>query len=333
MSQLQSPQTLAILSCVAHQADASIAEISKHTGLRDHKIRYCLSNLRDRGIISPALQINPYTLGYTEYYIFFTVENSSSARSRIVQTLCSTPEVFWVGELGTAFQFGASILSKGVHELVAILQRISQRAGGAIIERTVATCYSLYTAVSHVLSEKKVPIPFLWYGDDGKRVEIDEVDHAILRALSLNPFKSYGQLGREIGRPASTVDYRVKAMRKSGVIVGLEYRIDYSVLGLTSFPAMLYLRQTTPEVHQKLLQFCLRSPFVSYYASLIGRWDSELGVKIRDPRELSTVSEQLNDLLGPALARVEFYTDIKCHKLEAYPFHAFPRPKGPIKAR
>ena len=315
-----------ILAFSCFQANASAAAIAKQSGYREHVVRNCLRRLRDLEIVRPVLQINPYVLGYTEYYTFFAIENSASGYQRAVKALTSTPEIFWVGEFGTAYRFAASILAKGPRDLARILDSVSIKIGSALKERAVTICHSLYSMQPHVYSSRAVPVPSSWYGDVGETVAIDSLDHQILRNLSKDPLMTLSQLSRKVGSPISTLEYRVASLKEQGVIVAYEYVTNEERLGTSTFPVALYLRRNTPDVQKKILDFALSTPQVTYLAFLIGRWDAEFGVRVKHPREISAVLEGINELLGPDINRLEFYPYFQVLKLEYYPFDAFVTP-------
>ncbi|QQT68394.1 Lrp/AsnC family transcriptional regulator [Brevibacterium casei] len=64
------------------------------------------------------------------------------------------------------------------------------------------------------------------------KVELDDVDLRLLRALRRNARASGSALAAEVGISESTVSLRLKRLRSSGVIRGFSVDIDTSALGI-----------------------------------------------------------------------------------------------------
>jgi len=65
-----------------------------------------------------------------------------------------------------------------------------------------------------------------------QKVELDDVDLRLLRALRRNARASGSALAAEVGISESTVSLRLKRLRSSGVIRGFSVDIDTSALGI-----------------------------------------------------------------------------------------------------
>jgi Lrp/AsnC family transcriptional regulator, leucine-responsive regulatory protein len=73
------------------------------------------------------------------------------------------------------------------------------------------------------------------------QVELDEVDLALLRALSAEGRASLRQLAAALGVSAPTVTERMAKLERAGVIIGYATQIDWSAVG---YPETVYLSVT-----------------------------------------------------------------------------------------
>lgn len=65
-----------------------------------------------------------------------------------------------------------------------------------------------------------------------QKVELDEIDRRLIRALSEDARASGSSLAASVGVSESTVSLRLKRLRTSGVIKGFRVEIDTSAIGI-----------------------------------------------------------------------------------------------------
>ena len=308
-----------VLACVTLEARMSVAKLSKVTGLSDHAVRHSLKKLIDSGSIWQFVAINVHALGYTDFgiYVSRAAESKQSAESfisKLVQSSC----VPWVVELGGVYQYGFSLIFKHITEVDTFLSEIIPKGENKIRELTIVPR----------IEWKWYPPKFWWSGCHnseltcgGKvpKVETDELDHAILRSVSLPQCATMSALARHLGQAVSTIEYRVRRLETTGVISGYAYSLDLPSLDLRRYVFLIQEKSYNPTFRRKIFQFCREHPHVPSLIHCVGSWNFELSFDLPRDKKLSEVRQELFDEVGIEDERITMLEYFKTIKLSPYP--------------
>lgn len=112
---------------------------------------------------------------------------------------------------------------------------------------------------------------------------IDDIDRALLRALSLDATQSTAELARQLGLSQPQVWRRVKLLREAGIIAGTRVDLDLEKLGLgvTVFLG-LKLRAKSHISLDDLERAVSAIPEVTEVQHVLGEYDYRLRVTARD---------------------------------------------------
>jgi Lrp/AsnC family leucine-responsive transcriptional regulator len=111
------------------------------------------------------------------------------------------------------------------------------------------------------------------------RQEIDEKDQKILDELLEDAGQSVTELAAKLKMPRTTVQERIKKLRKLGVIKKFTIQIDYSKLGKPATTFILISFQQGAVSQKKLAQEIAKLPEVVEAHLITGEWD--ILVKVR----------------------------------------------------
>lgn len=310
-----------IVSSVQLQAQAPVSAIARETGYREHTVRYCLEDLKSRGILDGFAFINPYPLGYTQYRIYFSrTPETKVSKQKLLEALVSSPRTAWVAEFGGDFQYGVSLYAKRITEVDTFFSDLSAKCGGKFYEKSFALPVSWTSYRCKYLSSHKSAVECLSGGGNAAEASIDELDHRILRAISGPAVASRVKIARELGIPVTTLDYRIKRLEKRGVIVGYAYRVNARACGLQMFALMVYTRNPSPEFTTQISRFAAEHPHVTNFTHCMGSWDYELRIEVPEAREASGISQELHDRFGDNVSNVKILTSFETLKASTYPF-------------
>ena len=308
-----------ILAAAQLQADASVPALAKSTGYREHTVRHCLEQLKEREIISMYPFVNIYPLGFEEYAIFFSMPAAKKERHAVLQALNASERVAWVLQVGGDYQYGVAICGRTATEVSAFFDSLCSTFGDVFYEKSVAVriCWVLFTR--KYLSKKILKIKPLYCGDIGTQVAIDEIDHRILSGLSTSKFSSFRELGDQLELPATTFHYRLKRLKEQRVLSGFAYGVDASKLGMQPYRLLISMRKISLSTKQKMFAFCKLQRHVVALIHCIGSWDYEVKVEIASPSELTQLIDELHDHFGTSLHAIRVLSVLETLKLELYP--------------
>ena len=140
---------------------------------------------------------------------------------------------------------------------------------------------------------------------ESKTYELDRIDRALLRALSVNARASGAALAHELAVSESTLSLRLRRLQDLGIIKGFRVDIDHAALG-SSLQALIAIRFATHN-RRRIAEFhetALHIPGVLGVFHVSGADDFLVHVVTRDARELRDVIVQ-RLLEQPAVARAE----------------------------
>ena len=311
-----------ILACIELRANISISEVSKATGFREHTVRYTLSSLEKKEIISKSPFINLFRLGYTLHNIFFSL---SSDNKRIKDSLLSEleqiPEVSWVAEFGGDFQYGIEICAFELADVKRILYDLSKKFGNIFFQKAVSTQYAAHLLPRRYLAGNKVVGCPLLLKRSGGIVAIDERDEQILSALAKKGGESHRKLAAEIGIPLSTFELRVKKLTDSNVIAGSFYSINPELFGMSSYKLIVYAKGISSSFRDRLLEFSDNHPSLISLHECFGSWDYELGVEVETPQRVAEITQELYDEFGDDMNNIQVLSKFRTLKVVMFPTH------------
>lgn len=316
-----------ILCSVQLQASASVTKIAEETGYREHTVRYCLEDLRSRGILEAFAFVDPSALGYGNYVIYFSrAAESKLSRHEFVKALLQSPRTGWVAEFGGDFQYGVSIFARNVAEVNSFLSVLIERCGGCFFEKSFALPVSWTMFRCKYLSSHETSITSLSGGGVREEVQIDELDHRILQDLSNNRLVARTKMAKNLGIPATTLEYRIKRLEKIGVIAGYAYRVNPQLFGSQTFVLMIYAKAPTTDLTSKVYEFSAAHPHVTHYTHCMGSWDYELRLEVKGSREVAGIVQEIYDRFGAHISNVSILTLFDTMKFSTYPFIEVPNP-------
>lgn len=196
----------AILSGLNAVGSGSLATLADAANLKTHAVRYGLENLLERGILSPFCSIDPSTLGFNSYIVYFSLPPISKEEvERALSLILSHPNISWIGELSGAFQYGCTVCAKNIHHALALFEEIGtimripwQRK--ILAQRTRLTLWPL-----KFFGRGDAPSVYVDYPPRVTRYEIDELDHKILKLKNDSPTMSHSEIARMCGQSLSTI--------------------------------------------------------------------------------------------------------------------------------
>jgi hypothetical protein len=133
-----------ILAALELSALKDMHEVRKETGFRDHKIRYRLDRMIQRGMIEFHPFINLYPLGYVDYAFYFSLASEKETlKQKPLAELIESPHVTWIASMGGDYQYGVAMCAQHHHEVVQFWDTVTKRYPGAIFQKVLSLRVSL----------------------------------------------------------------------------------------------------------------------------------------------------------------------------------------------
>lgn len=315
------PAQAKVMSSVCLQADRSIPDIAKECKLRPHVVRYALTELARNEHVRAFPVVNIHALGYTDYCVFLTLTSENRAsREKVLKFFTDSPRTAWVAELAGEFHYTVSIFARDVFEVESYFRALAAVVPGVVVEKSLALRISWTTFRWKYLSNHPSSLDYITRSRADTTERLERIDHAVLRAISERPLAPRAHQARAAGLPVTTFHNRVGGLQARGILLGTVYFMDMGRMGIHSFRLLVQAKASTEKLTKALWNFSARHPNVVGFVHCLGAWDYELNVEALDPAVVSSIHDEVEDLVGSQIRSIRTISVLRTPKTKAYPF-------------
>ena len=326
ISELKENEKL-LLSAIQHSADRSISEIAAEIGLEQSAARYALKNLKAHSIITAALPfVNLCKLGYTYYSVLFTLgEGNTKNREKLLEMIQRHPRVTWFGEFSGGYRYGITLVAETPRDVARTLEQFKAKSGATIVAKEVVPKLAKnFYPRRYLHTHSPIQLEIFRYENETASVAIDETDHLLLKQISEEETLSSRRLSSLVGIPESTIRLRLDKLKEYGVISGEYFRINTGVLGIRSSVILIYTRGLEPSAVKQLEAYCESSSHITFLVETLGAWDFEIGVESIESTAVTRTFDELQDLIGWSVERLQPLEIVKELRQDPYPLLEMP---------
>ena len=147
--------------------------------------------------------------------------------------------------------------------------------------------------------------------------QFDEYDRRLLRELDENARTPLSELSRKIGLSRDAVRNRIKKLVQNRVILAFKPICNPPSMG---FPivnyALISLYNPSEEKEQEFLKFLKNNKYVTYIASLIGKWDYILDIMAENQGHFDKIFKGIRQRFPDLIKDYEIYGVLQEYKYE-----------------
>jgi len=158
------------------------------------------------------------------------------------------------------------------------------------------------------------------YSASSEVTTIDETDRKILAAVTRLGEGSSRLLARELSMPQTTVDYRLRKLEKSKVIVGYYLELQPQELGMQSYMLLICMKTISEKTRKLFDAFCMQHPNIVIQVYSMGSWDFEVGIDAGNALEVTGIVENIYDYFGGEINWIKTLPAFRNLKVAEYPF-------------
>ncbi len=246
--------------------------LAKLTRKSRQSVEYRIRRLVERGIITSFnTSINPHRMGCKIYKIYLQLRNVAEEKQKLFDYLRKSGIVYWMGECDGAWDLIFGIFAKSDYEFYTLKNELMSEFGKIIVKNfyDVLVDVKQYPKM-YFTGELREPVMF---AGEMAESELDSLDHAILGEIVNNARIPLTELASKTGSNPATVSARMKKMEKSGVIIQYRIGVNFKILGLEYYKAIMHLERYTHDDETKLLAHMSGLPGIQYLIRNI--WDIE----------------------------------------------------------
>ena len=279
------------------------ADVAKRIGVTNQAVHNRMRVLEEAGVVSGYTALLDVTaLGFTPYCVY--VELASTAKrylNRSIAVLKSRPAVYWVASLGGPFDLLFSIQALSVSDFYRELQAIDHELAGLLRNATIATRIEVQNYPRSYLDRRRSRRSPPKFSAMRERVTIEEFDAAILKLLVAEARLPASEMALRLGSTRQTVARRVRALERSGIVLGYKTLIRTQLLGRSTFIVLISVLSLTPQTVASVEAFCRTNPEIVYFVHAVGPWNFEITCEVADQADLQDLLSQLRGELAGVL--------------------------------
>ncbi|MBW3003916.1 AsnC family transcriptional regulator [Candidatus Woesearchaeota archaeon] len=283
---------LKILQQLDLDARKPISEIARNIKLSKEVTNYRLKKL-EKGIIEHYYSIiDSSRLGYMNFRLLITFERTTpEIEKQFIEFTKSLDAVSWVAILAGRYDVVVTFMVKSVPELHSAVQTIYEKFVNYIKERNLSVVSSIYNFEHKFLynsSQSKAIVT----GNQGI-ITIDKIDETILDCISMNVRIPLLEISKKCNLTPNAVKARLKSLKKKGVLLGYNLKLNYPSLGYTNRKTCLNFYNYSSKELSKLMTYLKKEKNVIYITKSVGLCDLEFETLFSSHKDYSKFMDRL----------------------------------------
>ena len=294
-------------------ARASLKELGKRLRMSKGNLAYNIKRLEKSGIIKSYYMVPDTTkMGLTSYKMMVKYQNiTSRIEERMLSELKKAKEVGWIAKCEGAYDLVFICWVKTPFEFERFLTRFMNSYSQYFYLRDIVILTENHACRKSYLVEEDVDKEEVFYKGEPKNI-CDETDIAIIDALAKNAKESNVDIAEIIGLTPEAVVYRIKQLRKKGIIATFRPRIDLGKLGYRYYNVMFRLRSTS--ILPQFFAYMGARKSISYYARYLGNYDVGIDIEIESPEKFRGLIDEIRGKFGEHIINYDYiliYEELK----------------------
>lgn len=306
-----------ILYELDYNSRESLTQIGKKVGLKKDFVSYRIKRLIDEGVIQNFYTvIDAYKLGYSifRYYVNYQYV-SPEIRNKIIEYVTNYKYICTVGEALGKYDLAVNVWVKDIGEFYRFLSNLLDKFGDYFDNKIFSVyVYGVGFRQSYLLLDNyKIEdrVDHECFGN-GKTVEIDRTDYHLLNEISLNARAPLIELAEKFNCSSQTINYRIKRLKKEGLIQAFRVAINENKLGFIRNKVNIFLKNYNQRLN--IINYIKKNPYLIYISTATGLCDLEFEFIIKDQKQLIEIIEDINSKFTNSIKNYTIYGDFQCYK-------------------
>jgi Lrp/AsnC family transcriptional regulator for asnA, asnC and gidA len=280
-------------------------DLAKKVSLSTDAIIYRIKNLEKKGVIQGYVAVADIAkLGFTTHHLFLQLTQiNEKIRDSVIETLKVYPFIKVIIEFSGKYDFEIGIASKTVTEADEYIQKIIDCVASYLQQYIVLTISDYY--FTHTVPRNFFYIPHESEIRKHTATAADETDLKILQILSGNARAKLYDIGNKVRLSADAVNYRIKNLMKSEVIVKYAPILNYTSMGYTVYAVLMNIFPLNKEKDKTLKYFLESNENVLWAVKTIGTYNLLMYICVKSSDELHITLLKMRELFSKEIKEYE----------------------------
>lgn len=284
-----------ILGLLDKNSRASVSELARKLKLSKDGLNYRLKKLQRENIITRYFaEVDISKMGLIAGKVTLQFQNADKEKEdEIFEFLKNYPKIGWVvfcsGRWDCVFVFYV----RDNYEIQEMITSIVEKYGKYILAKEIVSIPEYY-----IVSRG-------WLTNDLKRVIskiggkvnpiVDDLDIKLIKILTQNCRKPIIEIAGELNQSSSLIIQRIKNLEKKGIIRNYYIDLNLEKIGKEFCKSFIFLHNYTNAEYEKLKNYCLRHPNVTALTNIIGSWEMELEMEVKNFDEFHKIMNEVKN--------------------------------------
>ncbi len=296
-------------------------ELGRKLRMSKQTVLYRIQRLIREGYITRfASVIDTYKLGLYKIKLYLSFHDADRGKiAEITSYLIKHKKTEWVATCSGRWDVIAGFIVKTPYEFNEALSDFEDLYSPFIAKREITISLGVPHWRKEYLLDNRQPFSWVQQGGALGNRKIDKTDESIIKLVVNNARMPIVRMAKHLGLTTRIVDYRMRLLRKEGVIVMHRIFLNLPKLGFIFAKAIIKFKNLTKQRYGEFFNACSDQPNLTYLINCIGSWDVELDFEVPDFNTFHRIMLDLRDRFADIIASYDFVMVMKEEKLDYYP--------------
>ncbi len=299
----------------------SLNEIAKKVGLSKQVVAYRINRLEESGVVSGYITtMNMTLLGFYNWRIYIKFLNPTvESVNEITHYLKKHKHIAYVVETYGAWDVVFAFVNRSIEEVHNDWREFLSLYRDHVHSKDISYLSELYQfRHGYIIGQQQSDAPYDIFSSPPKQhvsFDGDKIDWNILKVIAGDARAELQSIGQQVSLSAKAVSYRMKNMKKRGVIQSYRALIDESKLGYDVYKVFLGLRSLSRQKEAELFTWLRVNPNVLFVTKAIGQADYEFELHASGREDFWRIMNELRTKFKDIITTVSTLQYAKVHKV------------------
>ena len=303
-----------ILYILTQEARTPPSVIAKQVGLSKDAVKYRIKRMEKQGVIwNYIVEMDTAAIGFYGYDLFLKFNMPPEEEHKIAEYFNNHPNILWSCSTSGDWDYFAEIACATGMEFHNITKEISAHFGEKLIEYDfliVGPNYRITQMIESVYDGKGIDLkdiihPTEFPAGDNQR-QLDMTEKKMLGVMSENATMPIHEIAENAGLTSEVVRYRLKKLRKEGIIIRTTAVVSYRKLGYSEYIVLVNMNNLTPENEKRLEMVIKHNKAIKYAYRALGKPIMYALVNTKTVEELEEMIKELKHEFFDLIKKVNY---------------------------
>ncbi len=292
-------------------------QLGKKIRASKETVAYRVKKLRENGYIKNFLTtVNISNLNRFYYKLYYKFHKTTpDIEKQIADFIRNYRGIAYFASLEGRYNITFLLLSESMQDLRNFLTPFIERFGTHILEQEILTMYNVHRFNFRFFYDKG-ELQHTKYPEELKNPKLDELDYLITRTLAQNSRVTLVELAKLTKKEINTIKYRIKKLRKLGILETPVLEIDFSKFDMQHTQVSFSLKDYT--LLNQMIKYVAELPQSTFATTTFGKYDLSVEFVTKNTKELRTLLNGIKEKFSDSITDYDVFI-MEEHRVNWFP--------------